>query len=280
METQTDRRQFLKTAGGVSLGIIALGGVSGLLASCASPVVATPTPEAKSSPSPTTDVLTQVPWPYKQVDAVAAAERAYTAYYNGGCMYGAFEGIIGELRAMVGSPFDKFPATMMKYGGAGVAGWGTLCGACNGAAAAIALVCASDVSGKITSEVFGWYGQEALPNYQPRTPKFDKIPASVANSQLCHPSVTEWCNASGFKATSPERAERCAWLTASTVKYTVEQLNKNLAGGFAVVHAVPQSVTGCLSCHGKGGLKENVHATNATTCTTCHDTLTTNHPAK
>lgn len=39
-----------------------------------------------------------LPWPYVELDPVATAERAYQSYYAGGCMYGTFEGIIGELR--------------------------------------------------------------------------------------------------------------------------------------------------------------------------------------
>jgi hypothetical protein len=169
---------------------------------------------------------------------------------------------------------------MMKYGGAGVSGWGTLCGALNGAAAAIALVVDDKTRGPIINEVYGWYGVTALPDYQPKTPKFASIKTSVAESQLCHPSVTRWCEASGLKALSPERAERCAWLTASVVRYTVDLLNKQADARFKASFALPASVTGCLSCHGKAGIVENVHASNQTTCTSCHDTLSTSHPAK
>jgi len=194
-------------------------------------------------------------------------------------MYGAFEGIVGELAKVVGAPFTAFPSAMMKYGGAGVSGWGTLCGCLNGAAAAINLLYEPAKANPIINELFGWYGVTALPDYKPKAPKFANIPTSVANSQLCHVSVTNWCDTSKFKATSPERADRCAWLTASTVKYTVDLLNKQSAGSFAATFKSPAAVTGCLSCHGKGGVSETVHANNATTCTSCHaEVLTGKHP--
>jgi hypothetical protein len=42
--------------------------------------------------------IPEVPWTYKKLDPVAVAERAYPGYFKGGCAYGAFEGIIGELK--------------------------------------------------------------------------------------------------------------------------------------------------------------------------------------
>jgi hypothetical protein len=219
-----------------------------------------------------------LPWPYKKIDPGAAAERAYADYYNGGCMYGGFDGIIGELRGLVGAPYDSFPATMMKYGGGGVSGWGTLCGALNGIAAAIYLTADPKLTSPLINEVFGWYGVTALPTYVPANPKVVITKTSVADSQLCHVSVTNWCNASGSKATSPERAERCARLTATVVSYTVNLLNQAADGTFKPTFADPASVTGCLSCHGKGGIAENVAVTNATDCTNCHTDLATKHP--
>lgn len=258
---ERDRRHFLKTVGGVTLGMTAVSGLVGL-----------------NGFSQTKAESVAFPWPYKKVDPIAAAERAYQAYYQGGCMYGAFEGIVGELREAVGAPYSSFPTAMMKYGAAGVSGWGTLCGALNGAAAAIFLVHEGKTGNPIINELYAWHGAEALPNYKPRTPKFDKIVGSVADSQLCHISVTRWCEKSGFKSGSKERAERCAWITASVVKYTVELLNKQAVGSFTVAHPVPVAVKECLSCHGKDGSVANVHATAHTSCTNCHTDVLKNHP--
>jgi hypothetical protein len=183
---------------------------------------------------------------------------------------------VGELRAKVGAPYDTFPAEMMKYGAAGVAGWGTLCGALNAAAAAVFLLHPPATANPIISEIYGWYGAEPLPNYKPASPKFSNIIATKANSQLCHVSVSIWTTKAGVKATSPERAERCAWVTAAVAKYTVEMLNRQADKSFKLMHAVPASVTACLSCHGGKGSVGNVHTSNHTTCSTCHDSA--KHP--
>jgi hypothetical protein len=271
----TNRREFLKTAGVAGLGLVALSGVAGSIISCA-----TPNSLATGQPSSGQGEPAALPWPYKKLDPKAAAERAYAAYYNGGCMYGAFEGIIGELRDSVGAPYDTVPTAFSKYGGAGVSGWGTLCGALNGMAAATYFFLDSKSAGPIINDVYGWYGSTSLPDYKPVTPKFDTLPGSVANSQLCHASVTNWCNASGFKTTSPERAERCAWITASVVYKTVELANQQADGAFKQTFADPASVTGCLSCHGKGSTLENVHTSNATDCRVCHTTFPSAHPVQ
>ncbi len=274
----TTRRELLKGVG-ISLGVATTGGLAGL-ASCAPTIK----PEAQAAPAATrvsqATPAIELPWPYKNIDPVTAAERGYKAYSDGGCMYGAFEALVGELRTSVGAPFNTFPTRMMVYGKAGVAGWGTLCGALNGAAAAIYLVTDDKARDQIIDELYSWYGEEALPNYTPQSPKFQKIASTVAGSALCHISVTKWCNATGTKALSPERAERCAWLTASVAKYTAELLNAQAQSAFKVVHPVPAAVTQCLACHGKGGVKEDVHASRMTSCTQCHSNLGPNHPAK
>jgi hypothetical protein len=263
--------------------MVATSGIAGALLSCkATPAAIAETATATATPTtpPAAAMPTAIPWPYSKVDPTKAAERAFTAYSNGGCMYGAFEGIIGELRDTVGAPYNAFPTTMMKYGGAGVNGWGTLCGALNGIAAAIYLVADSKACSPLINEVFGWYGVTALPDYKPTTSKIATCATSIADSQLCHQSVTKWCDASGFKTTSAERADRCGRLTASVVYKTVTLLNAQADGTFKATFAVPASVTGCLSCHGKGGALENVHITNQTDCRECHDTFPASHPVQ
>lgn len=257
----------------MAIGVVATSGLAGLVA-CAPKEAAAQTQPTQAA------AAAQFPWPYQKLDAAAVAERAYAAYYEGGCMFGAFEGIIAELRDKVGGPYKAFPSAMMKYGAGGVAGWGTLCGALNGAAAAIYLMQDAKVANAIIGELFAWYGAEALPNYKPKNPKFQTIVTSVANSQLCHVSVTTWSKTSGLKTGSPERAERCAWLTASVAKYTVELLNQQADSAFKGTHEVPQEVKACLSCHGKGGQVENVHASAQNSCITCHTDIKPNHPSK
>ena len=55
--------------------------------------------------------------------------------------YAAFNAMVNLLRAQLPATFPSFPNEIMVYGHGGVAGWGTICGAINGAAALISLVC-------------------------------------------------------------------------------------------------------------------------------------------
>jgi hypothetical protein len=219
--------------------------------------------------------IPEVPWTYKKLDPIAVAERAYPGYYKGGCAYGAFDGIIGQLKEDVGYPFTVIPTEMFIFGEGGVAGTSTLCGALNGAAAAMFLVTGA-VDRKIRGEAFGmiqelfnWYEQTALPDYRPKNPKYE-IKGSVSKSPLCHVSVTKWCKATGFKSYSKERDERCGWVTASTAKYAVELLNKKADSEFKAVHPLSAQVKSCRSCHDKGGELEN--SRTMMDCSGCHFT--------
>lgn len=226
--------------------------------------------------------IPDVPWTYKKLDPVAVAERAYPAYYKGGCSYGAYEGIIGQLKKDVGYPYILVPTEMFIFGEGGVAGTSTLCGALNGAAAAMFLVTGAVEEKKrgeafeMIRELFNWYEHEALPNYRPKSPKFE-IKASVSESPLCHVSVTKWCKITGFKSFSKERSERCGWVTASAAKYAVELLNKNADLAFKGVHPLSAQVNSCRSCHDKGGELEDSRTTMD--CGGCHFTgEKTKHP--
>jgi hypothetical protein len=223
----------------------------------------------------------ELPWPYKKLDPVAVAERAYAAYWKGACCYGAFEGIVGELRQQVGFPYTVFPSELFIFGEGGVAATSNLCGALNGAAAAIFLLTGGlegekrEKAFKIIQELFQFYEQEPLPNYRPKNPKYE-IKPSVSKSSLCHVSVSRWCKVTGFKSFSPQRKERCGWLTASVAKYTVELLNQYVDGTFKVVHPLPSEVQSCRSCHDKGGALEN--SRGMMDCNICHFTGKTKHP--
>lgn len=216
-----------------------------------------------------------LPWPYKKLDPERAAERAYAAYYRGACCYATFEGVIGELREVVGQPYTGFPTEMMVFGEGGVAGISSLCGTLNGASSAIFLVTGGIDRKKrgeayeVIRQVFLWYDEQALPNYRPKTPKFD-IKASVSHSPLCHVSVTRWCKETGFKSFSKERDERCAWLAASVAKHTAELLNAKFDQAFKPAYALSEQTQSCRSCHDQGGALENSRALME--CGGCHFT--------
>ncbi len=153
-----------------------------------------------------------VPWPYHELDPETTAERAYLCYFEGHCMYAVFKSIVGQLADRYGEPYQSFPFAMMSYGAGGVASWGSLCGALNGAAAAIGLFASGrEQQMSLTNQVFLWYEQTELPVHVPAQPKLDmQMRKSVAHSILCHPSVSTWSKASGYPVAGKEHNERCA----------------------------------------------------------------------
>jgi hypothetical protein len=220
------------------------------------------------------EALQKVPWPYQPLDPDKAAQRGFEGYYKAECMYGVFDAIVGPVAEQLGSPYKDFPFLMFKYGGGGIKGWGTICGALNGAAAAVQLL--SPEPDQLVNALFTWYEHEQLPDIHPKGTKFAEV-RSVAGSPLCHQSIAHWTNASGKLAYSPERAERCGSLVASVAKQTVLLLNQQAAGK-PIIFALPKATQSCMSCHEKGGALENMRT--KMDCGGCHAPLMGKHPAK
>lgn len=218
--------------------------------------------------------ITQYPWPYVKLDPKKCAERAYKNFLTGHCMYGSFEGIVGEYAEIQGAPYTDFPWHMLYVGAGGGDGWASLCGSLNGAMLALALF--NDKHEPLVDELFNWYQAEPLPDFRPEKPRVDLKVKSSAGSILCHVSLTKWCKAAGVKSYSLERDERCGWLTASVAYKAVEILNAQLAGTFKPAYPIPAAVKECRGCHEKGGILENTRAKMA--CTQCHFSLGTKHP--
>ncbi|MEP0815029.1 MAG: C_GCAxxG_C_C family protein [bacterium] len=218
------------------------------------------------------------PYPYTQLDPVKVANSAYEVYSAHHCMGGVFNAVIKELGEQLGPPHSTFPLEMMDYGAGGVVGIASLCGCLNGAAAAIGLLVSNgDDRTKLITDLFTWYEQTALPAFTPAAPKNDfTIADSVAGSNLCHASVSNWCEAAGLKSFSPERAERCGRLTGAVAYKLVTMLNAYFGGTFAPGSPLTGETETCRSCHDKGGLLENTRGKMA--CTTCHPDQSTGHP--
>jgi hypothetical protein len=218
------------------------------------------------------------PWPYKTLDREDVRKRGHKAYFDGGCGYGAFNAILSALVDAVGEPYTSVPPQMLYFGGGGGAGWGTLCGALNGAAAAISLCVDRTNATAVISELFGWYTLAPFPSdisndYATQhlflVSKYDKaLLQTVAGSTLCHASVTSWCTEAGFKAGSTERADRCARLTGDVAARSVELLNAFFGGQFKAAFVVPKSVTDCQGCHGSA--IGNVQSGVKMDCQQCH----------
>lgn len=247
---KTDRRGVLGAMAG-ALGLVALGSAG--RAGGQGPVAVT-----------AADAMGRLPWPYRPLEADAIGNAAFAANGQGGCMYGVFEPIAGAVARQLGAPYLAFPFAMFAYGAGGVAGWGSLCGALNGAAAALTLLSARPQP--LISELYAWYEREALPDYLPAGARFPNV-QSVSGSVLCHVSLTRWANASGKKMASPERAERCGALAASVARKTVLLLNAQGAAGPSLA-APEQATTTCLSCHGTRGVV--CDASGRMRCAACH----------
>ncbi len=215
--------------------------------------------------------MRKLPWPYKPIDADLAADRAYQSYLKGHCMFGSFEAIVGAVADRLGEPYTSFPFELFVYGAGGVQGWGTLCGALNGSAAAFQLLSAKPDA--LTDALFAWYEREALPDYVPKAAKFPNV-KSVAGSPLCHVSISRWTEAASKKSYSAERKDRCGVLTAAVARHAVHLLNLQ-AEGKALPVALDKATQECSACHEKGGELENTRTKMG--CNACHFHLGTKH---
>jgi hypothetical protein len=205
-----------------------------------------------------------LPWPYVPLDPDVTADRAFEAYKKGHCMYAVAEAILGQYAEKLGAPYDQFPLEMYEYGKGGVFGWGTLCGCANGAAAIFKLLAKKPAD--LTTALYTWYESEPLPNYVPKAATHPNFPV-IAGGVLCHLSVSHWCEASGKKSNSPERAERCGALAASVARKAVQLLAAEHAGEKIPV-ALSERAQFCGGCHETGGFLENTRS--KMDCTPCH----------
>jgi hypothetical protein len=185
----------------------------------------------KSFASEKDDKKSDFPWTYAKLDPDVTAERAYTLTYKG-CMYAVFTSMVGQLAEKFGEPYKSFPFDMMEYGRGGIWGWGSFCGALNGAAAVISLFAPSDKRRNLIHELLRWHEKTPLPVYIPKKPELKiEIPLSIANSELCRISRGNWSRSSGYKSRD-KLHERCIRLTADIAKKTVELLNSCFDGTF------------------------------------------------
>ena len=244
------RRRFMTGLGALGVGAAA-GGLGVLAAGVGGAQAAQEIPEGQ--------------WPYKPMDPDAVAKRAHLGYYQGECSYGVFDSLVGTLQDSVGFPYTMIPTRMMHYGGGGVAGWCTFCGALNGACAAIGLISEDEkVEKALCDELLKWYVKTPIPsqksndwavNHEFLVDKYksDKALApTVSHSPLCHVTVTLWCKESGFASGSSERSERCARSCADVAAFTADILNKAHAGAFASAYDYSDTVKQCRTCHKKG----------------------------
>jgi hypothetical protein len=220
-----------------------------------------------------------LPWPYAKLDPDQGRILGHDYYSQGGCGYAGFAGILKQLQDKQGEPFTRIPAEMFGYAGGGVKGWGTICGALNGAAAALSLVCDSKSSGLVIDELIGWYTESLLPtdtsNLFAVSDKYAtknniaELPQNKSGSPLCHISLSGWCAFSGFSVGSPEQLERCSRLSGDVVAKATALLNAQKAGTFKAEYLGSKSISDCLGCHDREQEVGNVDTKMS--CVVCHD---------
>ena len=310
MTKQLSRRNMLGQAGLALGGLVTLGALQGCgedETTC--PVVQDPPPDTTPK---------ALEWPYQKhipatfagLDVAAVKAAAYNAYYNGGCCHGAYSALLGAFQASVGAPFDQLPLDFGKFGGGGVGGYGSICGAVLGSQLIVNMVVEDPPppSGSTTSpnirnamivELMRWYETFEFPEYVPTTRNakefnasgvaltvlnFDTPPESMRiapGAHLCHASVTGWCTAQGVAANGPDKLARCARLTADVAGKAAELLNAYLASDrqAAFVPVAPSGATTCVtsSCHGAAKVVDPSGATvvsppvaSGMGCGSCH----------
>ncbi|WP_321369063.1 C-GCAxxG-C-C family protein [uncultured Desulfuromusa sp.] len=217
----------------------------------------------------------RVRWPYAELDPDEVAQRAYHNYWAGECMYGVTAAVVDTLREEIGGPYHAFPSMASLYGLGGVLGWATLCGALNGAAMVATLI--AENPNAVVNDIYAYYTYEKLPDHFPAQRRFPdvEIVRTIANSPLCHASVTNWCKESGYQAFAEERKERCALVDASVARYLVTALNRDFNGEFVAAYPLPESVQNCRSCHGKVSDMQNTRGKME--CLACHQDKATDH---
>ena len=286
-----NRRDFLKEMLAVS-GILLLKG----------PKVALADPDDASSSAQ--EEIPPLPWGYVELDPEYVRKLGHLGFYAFECAGGTFWAIMMALRERIGFPYTTLPLPSveeviaalqagkkeelqqvpMQFGAGGGGGYGSLCGALNGAAAAMSTALPVGAAKTLTRQLFRWYEATPIPsqvsneyavNHQFLVPKYksDKaLPQSTAQSVLCHVSVGRWCVASGYASGSTERSERCGRLTGDVAAIAVKFMNAHLRGE-ASPEAVPltQATAACRTCHYKGNDYEaGQFARGYMECESCH----------
>ena len=268
-ESGISRRSFLAAAGGVALGV-------GIIHVPGTALAA--------------DALPAVPWPYplEGLDADAVRKAAYCLYYKeGGCGHGSAQAIIDALAdaSYTGTnPWPLLPRKLYSYGAGGVVGWGTICGALNGAVAVMGIL---GVHGALGSALIDYFCNAELPTsalvgWNPADDGWDGVPVPlpstvthVSYSPLCHNTVSSWAATAGvpvWPLSDQDRAksDHCAKLVGDIVARAVELMNDRFLRSITPPAWIPPaSYSGCYNCHTQPGMIPSQQGRMA--CQACHD---------
>jgi hypothetical protein len=234
-----------------------------------------------------------------QLDPAPVKEAAYHGYYAGGCCHGAYSALVGHLASTVGAPFNLLPLDFGKFGGGGIANYGSICGAILAGNLVINMIAANATArAAMMTDLMRWYERTAFPSYTPTTVDAGETGLTkdfsagnlvnlqvVPGSHLCHASVSGWCTVNGVTASGADKKARCARLTADVASKVAQILNAYLAASpHAYTAASPDAATAaCAGCHtgtatgnGTNGLPPP--SASGMSCTPCHGDKATAHP--
>ncbi|HID41365.1 MAG TPA: C_GCAxxG_C_C family protein [Pyrodictium sp.] len=262
------------------------------------------TPLARAAGEAADQEAPPLPWPYVELDPEETRKLGHLGYYMFECAAGAFWAITVQLKEKIGYPWTLLPIPsreevmraleegrhipgLMQYGYGGAVGWGSLCGALNGALMAINMVLGEKAEwDRIGKLLMRYYETTPLPaeksneyavkgEFYVKKLKSDKwLPQSVSGSVLCHVSVGKWCRVSGYASGSKERSERCARITGDIAARAVELLNAYKRGRLEEVAAsltLSPTTASCRVCHYKGKDYEIGQFTRGyMQCESCH----------
>jgi hypothetical protein len=291
MTERLSRRNLLAKAGLVLGGAVS----AGVLSACGEDSSNT---DANQQPPPVDPGPQVKDFPYQQhlptayqLNAAPVREAAYHGYYAGGCCHGAYSALLKHLADTVGQPFSLLPQDFGKFGGGGIASYGSICGAALGGVMIInQIVANADARNAMMTELLRWYEGNAFPAYLPtavdtaETGTTKDFSASgivqlqrAPQSHLCHASVSDWCAANGVAAGGADKKARCARLTADVAGKVAEMINTYLAGTgtWTAPGRDAQSAT-CVTCHPATSTTQPV--ASGMKCGTCHTDKLTGHP--
>ena len=221
-------------------------------------------------------------------------KRAYRNFFKYECMGGVICTFLKMLSENIGYPFNSLPLDMFRYGGGGIAGWGTVCGAVNGGSQLFNILTYDRTPSKSTynyisliNDLLDWYSNKSFPSIDhDGYAKFQNQAQSVSKSPLCHVSVTKWVNTArkidnlNIRAKSPERADRCAKVTGDVAGYIAQVLNNYYDGKYVKTFndKNPEYST-CVSCHLDTENAYNPNVKAEMNCITCHEDIVKIDPA-
>lgn len=231
------------------------------------------------------DALPPLPWPYPAsgLNVDQLRKDAYTNHKTiypgcGFCTSQTLIKAIGDALAAEGAasnPWRLLPSGLYRFANGGVLGWGTICGAPNGAIAVMTLLGKQNAVGEALLDYFSTaqLPTDALVGWTPpgASAPLKAMTATVSNSPLCHISASTWAAAAGVAISDPLKSERCVRLVADVVAKSAELLNISFSGGTVPAWKAPPGYAECYSCHTTAGMVPSEQG--KMDCLECHDTI-------